>query len=434
LILEKEFTLVWALLMALVLLLVSGAALAYVVGALGNIGFLLSGNSRYLAVLPQRIFSQIDVFSLMAMPLFILTGELMNRSGCTRALVDFSMSLVGRFKGGLGHVNIMANIFFAGISGSAVADAAALGTTLIPAMREQGYTNRYAGAVTAAASIIGPIIPPSIIMIFYGAIMQTSVGGLFMGGIVPGLLLGGGLMAGNAYFAHRHNHPGGKGEQMPKLVPSLLRAAPALMLPLIILGGMVFGVVTPTEAGALAAILAASLGFVYEGMDFHKLRESFRETAILSGSIFMVITAAACAGWLASLEQIPEGVGLLVNELGLTGMRYLLLVNLIFLAAGMVMDVPMALALLVPIFAPTAIAQGVDPIHLGVILCLNLTIGLVTPPIGACLMVISAIARENYWALARETLPFVFIEIVVLIAITFFPDLVLFVPRLMGLS
>jgi TRAP-type C4-dicarboxylate transport system permease large subunit len=156
-------------------------------------------------------------------------------------------------------------------------------------------------------------------MIFYGAIIQTSVGGLFMGGIVPGLLLGGGLMAGNAYFAHRHNHPGGKGEPMPKLTPSFLRAAPALMLPLIILSGIVFGVVTPTEAGALAAILAASLGFVYEGMDLHKLRESFRETAILSGSIFMVLTAAACAGWLASLEQIPQGVGLLVNELGLTG-------------------------------------------------------------------------------------------------------------------
>lgn len=424
---------VWALSLALILLLASGAALAYVVGALGNLGFLFSGNSRYLAILPQRIFSQIDVFSLMAMPLFILTGELMNRSGCTRALVDFAMSLVGRFKGGLGHVNIMANIFFAGISGSAVADAAALGTTLIPAMREKGYTGLYAGAVTAAASIIGPIIPPSIIMIFYGAFMQASVGGLFMGGIVPGLLLGGALMAVNAFLAHRRNHPGGRGDPMPPLAPSFLRAAPALMLPLIILSGIVFGVVTPTEAGALAAILAALLGFVYEGMDHIKLWESFKETAILSGAIFMVLTAAACAGWIASLEQIPQGVANLVNELGLSGMSYLILVNLIFLAAGMIMDVPMALALLVPIFGPTALAQGIDPIHLGVILCLNLTIGLVTPPIGACLMVISAIAQENYWSLARETLPFVLIEIVVLAVITFIPETVLYLPRLMGL-
>ncbi len=425
---------VWILLLALATLLASGAALAYVVGALGNIGFLLSGNARYLAVLPQRIFSQIDVFSLMAMPLFILTGELMNRSGCTRALVDFSMSLVGRFKGGLGHVNIMANIFFAGISGSAVADAAALGTTLIPAMKEKGYSPRYAGAITAAASIIGPIIPPSIIMIFYGAFMQTSVGGLFMGGIVPGLLLGGGLMAGNTYFAHRRNHPGGKGEPMPRIGASFLRAAPALMLPVVILSGIVFGVVTPTEAGALAAILAGTLGFFYEGMDLNKLRESFRETAILSGSIFMVLTAAACAGWVASLEQVPQGVGNLVNELGLTGVRYLLLVNLVFLIAGMFMDVPMALALLVPIFGPTAMAQGIDPIHLGVVLCLNLTIGLVTPPIGGCLLVISAIARENYWVMARETIPFVVIELVVLLAITFFPGVVLILPRIMGLS
>jgi tripartite ATP-independent transporter DctM subunit len=300
-------------------------------------------------------------------------------------------------------------------------------------MREKGYTALYAGAVTAAASIIGPIIPPSIIMIFYGAFMQASVGGLFMGGILPGLMLGGGLMAVNAFFAHRRNYPGGRGDAMPAIAPSFLRAAPALMLPLIILSGIVFGVVTPTEAGALAAILAASLGFVYEGMDHMKLWESFKETAILSGAIFMVLTAAACAGWIASLEQIPQGVANLVNQLGLSGVSYLILVNLIFLAAGMIMDVPMALALLVPIFGPTALAQGIDPIHLGVILCLNLTIGLVTPPIGACLMVISAIAQENYWSLARETLPFVLIEMVVLAIITFIPETVLFLPRLMGL-
>ena len=164
-----------------------------------------------------------------------------------------------------------------------------------------------------------------------------------------------------------------------------------------------------------------------------KLWESFKETAILSGAIFMVLTAAACAGWIASLEQIPQGVANLVNQLGLSGVSYLILVNLIFLAAGMIMDVPMALALLVPIFGPTALAQGIDPIHLGVILCLNLTVGLVTPPIGACLMVISTIAQENYWSLARETLPFVLIEMVVLAIITFIPETVLFLPRLMGL-
>jgi tripartite ATP-independent transporter DctM subunit len=425
---------VWVLLIALALFLASGAALAYVVGALGNIGFILSGNARYLAVLPQRIFSQIDVFSLMAMPLFILTGELMNRSGCTRALVEFSMSLVGRFKGGLGHVNIMANIFFAGISGSAVADAAALGTTLIPAMRDKGYTNRYAGAVTAAAAIIGPIIPPSIIMIFYGSFMQASVGGLFAGGIIPGLMLGGSLMVANGYFAHRRNHPGGKGDPQPKVVPSFFRAAPALMLPIVILGGIVFGVVTPTEAGGLAAVMAGALGLIYEGMDHRKLWDSFRDTAILTGSIFMVLTAAACAGWVASLEQLPQRVAGLVNEMGLTGMHYLLLLNVIFLAAGMIMDVPMALALLVPIFGPTALAQGIDPIHLGVVLCLNLTIGLVTPPIGGCLIVISAIARENYWDLARETLPFVLVEVAVLLVITLVPDVVLYLPRKMGLG
>lgn len=425
---------IWVLFAAMVLFLASGAPLAYVVGAGGNIGFLISGNARYLAVLPQRIFSQIDVFSLMAMPLFILTGELMNRSGCTRALVEFSMSIVGRLKGGLGHVNIMASIFFAGISGSAVADSAALGTTLIPAMREKGYTRAYAGAVTAASSIIGPIIPPSIIMIFYGSFMQTSIGGLFAGGIIPGLMLGGSLLVGNAFFAHRLDHPGGRREDVPRLLPSFLRAAPALMLPFIILGGIVFGVVTPTEAGALAALAAMTVGFLYEGMGRRKLWESFMATATLTGSIFIILVAAACAGWVASLEQIPQGIGAVVNRLGLTGTHYLLILNGIFLMAGMVMDIPMALALLVPIFGPAALAQGIDPIHLGIVVCLNLTIGLVTPPIGGCLIVVSAIAGENYWTLARATLPFVSIEVAVLLLIVFVPELSLFLPRALGLN
>lgn len=423
---------VWLVAILAILFLVCGTALAYVVGAAAVMIFIASDNIRYLAVLPQRIFSQLDVFALMAMVLFIMTGEVMNRTGVTRYLIEFSMALVGRFKGGLGHVNILTSIFFAGVSGSAVADAAALSNTLIPAMREQGYTNRYAGAITAASSVIGPIIPPSIILIFYGAWMQVSIGGLFAAGIVPGLLLGLALVIANSIFAHRQNHPGGRGTRVPPLGASFLKSIPALMLPSIILGGIVFGIATPTEAAGVAVAAALLAGSFYGGVSFKVIWLCIERTAILTGSIFMVLAAAACAAYVGSLEQWPQQIARLATESGVTGISFLLLINLIFLIAGMFMDVPMALALLVPLFGPAAVAQGVDPIHLGIILCLNLTMGLITPPLGGCLIVVSAISEENYWKLAGATLPFIIVEIIVLLVITLFPSISLFLPGLLG--
>jgi len=415
-----------------ILFLVAGTALAYVVGASAVLAFIASDNIRYLAILPQRVFSQLDVFALMAMALFILAGEFMNRTGVTNYLVEFSMSLVGRFKGGLGHVNILTSVFFAGVSGSAVADAAALGNTLIPAMRKQGYSPAYSAAVTAASSIIGPIIPPSIILIFYGALMQVSVGGLFAAGLIPGLFLAMALMVLNTIFAHRKNHPGGRSEPLPPFLPSLVKAGPALILPVIILGGIVFGVVTPTEAAGLAVVCALGAGLFYGGINRRNLLDGLLQAATLNGSIFIILTAAACFGWIASLEQWPQKIGSIVTESGLTGVSFLLAINAFFLLAGMFMDVPMALALLVPLFGPAAMSQGIDPIHFGIVVCLNLTIGMVTPPIGACLIVVSAISRRSYLEVARATLPFVGVEVIVLLIITIFPDICLFVPRLLG--
>lgn len=423
---------VWIVAAFFVLFLASGAALAYVVGAAAVLSFIASDNIRYLAVLPQRIFSSLDVFALMAMVLFIMTGEVMNRTGVTRYLIDFSMSLVGRFKGGLGHVNILTSIFFAGISGSAIADAAALSNTLIPAMREQGYSNRYAGAVTAASSVIGPIIPPSIILIFYGAWMQVSIGGLFAAGILPGLLLGVVLLITNGVLAHLYDHPGGKGTAVPQLWPSFFKSIPALMLPTIILGGIVFGIATPTEAAGVAVAAALVAGFIYGGVNPKVIWRCLERTAILTGSIFMVIAAAACVAYVGSLEQWPQHIAELAIASGLTGTSFLLLIVVIFFVAGMFMDVPMALALLVPLFGPAAVAQGVHPIHLGIIICLNLTMGLVTPPLGGCLIVVATISGENYWKLAWATLPFIVVEIIVLLIITLVPSISLFLPRILG--
>lgn len=423
----------WFVPIIAVILLASGTALAFVIGGSAVLSFVMLDNTRYLAVLPQKIFSQIDVFSLLAMPLFILAGEIMNRGGITKALLDVSMSLVGRLRGGLGHVNIMTSVFFAGISGSAIADAAALSNTLVPEMKERGYDAPYAGAITAASAVIGPIVPPSIILIFYGAIMQTSVTALFMAGILPGLLLAVALFATNAIAAKVGNHPKLERDDVPPLKDTLIYALPALMLPLIIVGGIVFGLMTPTEAASVAVVAAAFAGWHYGALNVEAILESMRRTVTLSGSIFLILAAVAALGHIASLERIPEAIAAWVTDLGLSPLGYLFLLNALFILVGMLLDIPVALALLVPLLVPTALAQGADPVHMGIVVCYNLCIGLITPPLGGCLLVVSAVTGVNYWKLARAVMPFVIVEILLLGILILFPEITLAIPRAMGL-
>lgn len=424
---------IWVVPLAAAAFLFSGLALAYVIGGATVLAFLATDNSRYLAILPQKIFSQISVFALLAMPLFILAGEIMNRAGITRALIDLSMALVGRLRGGLGHVNIMTSVFFAGISGSAVADAAALSNTLVPAMRERGYSATYAGAITAASAIIGPIVPPSIILIFYGALMQTSVAALFVAGILPGLVLAVALFAVNAWYAFREDHPRVAAGDSAPLAAAVLKALPALSLPLIIVGGIVLGWMTPTEAAAVAVFAALLAGGFYDGVTWPDLLESLRRTAMLTGSIFVILCAVAALSHLAALERIPEAIAAAVNALGLGPIGFLLAMNVLFILAGMVLDIPVALALLVPLLAPVALANGADPVHLGIVICFNLCIGLVSPPMGGCLLIVSTVTGIGYWQLARAVIPFVIVEILVLALLVAVPEISLALPRAMGL-
>lgn len=422
----------WVAALVGLILLLAGSAVAYALGAASVLTFLATDNARYLAILPQRIIAQVDVFALMAMPLFILAGEIMNMGGITRALIDFANAMLGRLKGGLGHVNILAAVFLSGISGSAVADAAALSSTVVPAMVEKGYSLRYAAALTAAASMIGPIIPPSIVMIFYGAIMQTSVAALFVGGILPGLLLAAFLFGANAWFAHRHNHPGGRQEVVPPLVPSFIRALPALSLPAIILGGIVFGVVTPTEAAALAVVAALLVGLHYGGVSWKGLWNGLQTTAVLTGTIFVLLGAISMFDWLAGHEHLPQVLANFITGMGLGKTEYMLAMNIAFIIAGTVLEAPVALALLVPLLAPPAVLLGIDPVHLGITLCLNLTIGMITPPMGGSLLIVSAVTKLSYWELNRAIMPFVFVELALLFVIALVPEVSLFLPRLFG--
>ncbi|MBP0615099.1 TRAP transporter large permease [Jiella mangrovi] len=413
-------------------LLMTGAVLAHLIGAASIASFIAADRARFLAAVPQRIIANIDLFSIMSMPLFILAGEVMNRAGVTEALLNFAMSIAARLKGGLGHVNVLTSVFFAGISGSAVADAASISNTLVPAMHKSGYSLSYAGAITAASSVIGPIIPPSIIMIFYCALVQTSVTALFIAGILPGLLMAVVLFLANGYLAHKHDHPRGESVDLPEFSRRFVRAVPALVIPLVIMGGIIFGVTTPTEAAAVAVLCAILAGMVYRSMSVSALYEALKRTASLSGSIFILLAAVAIFSYLAGIEQIPLALARLLDSLGLDGWKYLLLLNGIFLVAGMFLEVPVALALFVPLLVPPAIASGADPIHLGIVIVVNLTLGMVTPPFGAALLVVSAVSNAPYWSIARAALPFLAVQLVLLGVLTFVPEITLALPRALG--
>lgn len=416
----------------LLALLLSGAGLAYVTGAAAVAGYVLTGHGDFLRALPGRMFGQLDVFAFMAMPLFILVGEIMNRGGVTKALVEFSALLVGRIRGGLGYVNILTSVFFAGISGSAIADSAALSNTLAPAMEKQGYTKQYAGAITAASSIIGPIIPPSIILVFYGSIMGVDVAALFAAGIVPGALLAGVLMAANGFFAWKLDHPRGQLDA-GAFWPALLRALPSLGLPLIIIAGIVFGVMTPTEAAAVAVFAALGVSAIYGALNPRMVFDAFKRTVALSGTIFVMLAAAALVTLLAALTHVPQSLGELVVALGLEGAVFLFIFTLVFIVMGMISETQIALALLAPLLAPLAEAQGAHPVHIGVIICLTLAMGLITPPLGGSVLVTATVTEQNYWGLMRATLPFAALEIALLFVLVYAPGLTLALPKWLGL-
>jgi tripartite ATP-independent transporter DctM subunit len=386
-----------------------------------------------LILIPQRMFTGVDSFVLMAVPLFILAGELMGTSGIIARMVRFADVLVGGIRGGLAHVNIVSAMILSGVSGSAVADASALGSTLIPAMREE-YDNEFGAAVCASAAAVGPIIPPSIAMVVYAITTNVSVAGLFMAGMIPGILMGLGMMAVAYVIARRRGyHPRTEPIPWPEARRRVISAIPALVAPIIILGGILLGVVTPTEAGALGVFYAVVVGFlVTRELRWADFPPALLRSGVTTGIVFILIATANVVSWLLTVGQVPQLAGQLVRALSDSPWVFLLVVNLLLLVVGCFLDNIAAMIMLAPILAPIAVSYGIDPLHFGFIFVMNGVIGMLTPPFGVLLFVVCGIARISLTDLSRAVLPYVAWQIVVLLLCTYVPPVAMWIPRLLG--
>ncbi|WP_230869762.1 TRAP transporter large permease [Iocasia frigidifontis] len=398
------------------------------------IGFLYLGDWSLFRIMIQQFFGGMNVVTLMAIPFFILTGNLMNKTGITDRLLNFSRVLVGHLRGGLGHVNVVASIIFAGISGSAAADSSALGSILIPAMVKEGYPRSYSAGLTAGSSLIGPIIPPSIFMVLYGTMTNVSIGGLFVAGVVPGIMLGAAFIIMNYYYSKKYDYPvSNEKAGLAEIVRVGLQSLVALIAPLIIIGGIVLGVVTPTEAGAIAVLYTIIVGFfVTRQLKMEAFFSAIFETVRSTSVVFVIMGSASIISWLLKWEQVPQKfAGFLIAMTDNSTVLLFVLSFIIFLI-GMFMEEVAALTLLTPIIAPVATAMGIDPFHFGVVMTLNITIALITPPMGACVYIVSAVGNVELETLFKKIWPFVAFAMLTVSLIILFPAITLFLPRLFG--
>lgn len=397
-------------------------------------GFYYIDMLQLIETIPQQFFGGMDVFSLMAIPFFVFAGGLMNKAGLTDRLLILSRVMVGRIKGGLGHVNVLVSILFAGVNGSAAADTSAIGALLIPAMEKEGYPKAYAAGITAGSSLIGPIIPPSIFMVLYGAMTGTSIGGLFMAGVVPGILLGGAFMLMNHYYAVKYDFPYKKEKtSFKEFITALKKSIIALIGPIIIIGGIVLGVATPTESGAIAVLYILIAGvFVTKELKFKAFLESIKETVLVSSSIYVIIGAATALSWLLKWEQIPQQLTNMLLGFSDNRIVLMLILSLITFVIGMFMEEVATLVLLTPIFTPIAMATGIDPFQFGVVIVLNVTIALITPPMGACVFIVSSVGNVKLEELFKSIWPFVLVAISVVLILILFPFLTTTLPHVLG--
>jgi tripartite ATP-independent transporter DctM subunit len=400
-------------------------------GVSGTLYLLLQGDVS-LRILVSRMVGGIDSETLIAIPFFILAGEIMNRAGITRRLADFAEIFVGRFRAGLAYVSIVVSVIMAGVSGSAVADATSTSAVLHPIMRKRGYHDRFAAAINASSAVIGPIIPPSIPMIFIGVISGISIGRLFLGGLLPGLLMAAALWLLVTIVARRRGYPEAASTFSVARAGALLKETlPALLAPTFIITGVVFGFVTIIEVAALATLYVIFLGVaVYKTLGWRDLFDVFRRSALAGSSLMAIFAVVGVYQYIVALERLGPQLGAAIQGLNLGPNAFLLFTTLFFLLMGAVLDAIPVMLLFFPVLLPIAISLGIDPTHFGVITVLNLMIGLLTPPIGVLLFIQTKIGGVGYGELIREVTPHILILLAVLLLVTFVPSLVLWLPNL----
>jgi C4-dicarboxylate transporter DctM subunit len=418
------------ILLFMLLFFAVGMPVAFAMGA-SSLVYMLAQSNIALISIPQRMLNGADNFPLLAIPFFMLAGSLMETGGVTRRLVDFSSALVGHIAGGLSHVVVVANMIMAGMSGSAVADASATGSILIPSMRQKGFPADFAAAIVGAAATIGPIIPPSIPMVIFASIANVSVAKLFVGGVIPGILMGLYLMAVAYLVARRRNYGREPRRSLRELWHAFVRAIPPLFAPVIIMGGILGGVFTPTEAAVVASVYAFALGLWYRELRWRDLPRILGKVLVTTSVVLFIVAASSLMGWLLALERVPQM--LMGGFLAISTNPWVILaiINVLLLILGCLMDSIPILIILVPVLSPLILKLGIDPIHFGVVMVLNLMIGLLTPPVGMVMYVTCSIAGVTIKDFTRECWPMILALIAVLAMITYYPPLVVWLPNLL---
>jgi C4-dicarboxylate transporter DctM subunit len=411
------------------LLLLLGFPIAFALGLSAFVYILFT--DLPIIIIPQKMYAGLDVFVLLSIPGFILAGNLMNASGITSRIIRFCNALVGHIRGGLGLANVGASMLFGGVSGTAVADTASIGSVMIPAMQKEGYDTDFSCAVTASSSTIGPIIPPSLPMIIAGTLTGLSVGKLFIAGALPGILLGLGLMGMTYLISVKRKYPKGKRVPARILAKAFFQTFWAIMMTVVILVGIVGGIFTPTEASVVAVVYAVVIGlFVYRELKISLIPKVILDSAKITASLMVLVGFANLFAWIMAVEQIPQMIA--DSLLGLTRNKYLLLllINLLLIFVGAFMETIAALLILFPVLLGVAVQVGIDPIQFAIIVVMNLVIGLTTPPVGVCLFVASSIGRISLERITKAGLPFLLVSFLVLLLVTFVPEISLFLPGL----
>jgi C4-dicarboxylate transporter DctM subunit len=407
-----------------------GIPIAFILGLAPSIAII--GKGIPIAVITQKMFTSTDSFVLMAVPLFILAGNLMAEGGITRRLINFSKVVVGFISGGLALVTVLTSMGVAAITGSAVATAAAVGSIMIPAMVKNGYKKDFASAVVAASSIMGPIIPPSIPFILYGVLANVSIASLFLGGIIPGILLGVSMFIIIIIFARIHNFPREKFPSFIEFLKSFIKAVPPLGMPVLVLGGILTGIFTPTEAAVIAVAYSFILGLIYRELKLSTLTKIFSESASTSSVVMLIIATSSIFGWFLAAEQIPQQVTNFFLSITNNPYLILLMINGLLLFVGTFMETTASIVILTPVLLPLVTSLGISPLHFGVVMAVNLVIGMVTPPLGVSLYVSCAMGKVTLEEITKRVWPFVLSSIVVLMLITYIPWLVTFIPTILS--